>query len=382
MIDYIIVGAGLFGSVFAQQATAHGKKCLVIDKRTHIAGNIYTKIDNNTGILKHVYGPHIFHTSDEIVWNYVNNYAKFSLFINSPIAIYKSEIYNLPFNMNTFNKLWGVVTPYEAKEYIKRNTVDFSTKRPKNLEEQAIALVGMELYTKLIKGYTEKQWGKPCNSLPASIINRLPLRFNYDNNYFCDTYQGIPKDGYTKMIQNMLTGIPVELETNYLEFAKHHSKLVKNAKKIIYTGKLDEYFNYCYGKLDYRSLKFEDKVLDMDNYQGVAVVNFTEKNIKQTRIIEHRHFDSKFHSSIDKTLISYEYPEEYRDENSEYPNDPYYPVNDKSNNCIAEQYKMLRKNVSPNVIFGGRLAEYKYYDMDKVIVSAIRAVKMEFGTLK
>ena len=373
MYDYLIVGAGLFGATFAQQAKMHKKKCLVIDKRDHIAGNAHTSVDKKSGVLMHRYGAHIFHTSDPIIWDYVNQFCKFNNFINSPIAIYDGKAFNLPFNMNTFNKLWGVTTPDQARAYIKNQVDAFGVEYPSNLEEHAISLVGPDIYHKLIKGYTEKQWGRFCRDLPADIIKRIPLRFNYDNNYFNDDHQGIPVGGYTKMVENMLKGIKVELNTDYFELIKSNPKI---AKKIVYTGMIDKYFNYCYGRLEYRSLNFEDKVImKNDNFQGVAVTNHTERHIPYTRIIEHRHFSKDDHENCPNTVLSYEYPVEY-----EKGMEPFYPINDKENNGKATFYQYLSRD-NKNTIFGGRLAEYKYYDMDKVIARALIAVKTEFDVM-
>lgn len=363
--DYLIVGAGLFGSVFAYEATKLGKKVLVIDKRNHIGGNIYTnEID---GIHVHQYGAHIFHTSNKNIWNYVNQFAEFNHFINSPIANYKGKIYNLPFNMNTFNQLWGVITPEEAKAKIKEQQQKYYVENPKNLEEQAINLVGLEIYEKLIKGYTEKQWGRTCVDLPPFIIKRLPVRFTYDNNYFNDTYQGIPKEGYTKLIEKMLEGIEVRLE---IEYFKNKKELDQLAKKVLYTGPIDQFYEYKHGILAYRSLNFEHEILDTENYQGVAVVNYTEETIPYTRIIEHKHFNF---GKGPKTIITKEYPAQWT-KNKE----PYYPINDEENNHIFMKYKELMDSET-KFIFGGRLAEYKYYDMHIVIESALDLVKKEFG---
>ena len=363
--DYLIVGAGLFGSVFAHEATKRGKKVLVIDKRNHIGGNIYTKLKNDIHV--HQYGAHIFHTSNKEIWDYVNQFAEFNHFINSPIANYQGKIYNLPFNMNTFNQLWGVVTPKEAKDKIEEQRKKYYTDNPKNLEEQAINLVGMEIYEKLIKGYTEKQWGRKCIDLPPFIIKRLPVRFTYDNNYFNDIYQGIPKEGYTKMIENMLNKIEVKLGLDYFE---HKEELDSLASKVLYTGPIDQFYNYEFGVLAYRSLRFEHAVLDMDNYQGNAVVNYTEKEVPFTRIIEHKHFNF---GSQPQTIITREYPDEWN-QNKE----AYYPINDDLNNSIFMKYKDKAKGET-KFIFGGRLAEYKYYDMHIVIESALNLVKAQFN---
>ena len=363
--DYLIVGAGLFGSVFAYEATQRGKKCLVIDKRNHIAGNIYT--ENIEGINVHKYGAHIFHTSDKAIWEYVNRFADFNNFINSPIASYKDELYNLPFNMNTFSKMWGIKTPAEAKAIIAGQIANLNIGEPQNLEEQALKLVGTDVYEKLIKGYTQKQWGRPCTELPAFIIKRLPLRFTYDNNYFNDCYQGIAIGGYTQIIEKMLAGSDVKTDTDYFEFIKENPDI---AEKTVFTGQIDEFFDYRYGALGYRSVRFENEILDTDNYQGNAVVNFTDKEVPYTRIIEHKHFEF---GKQEKTVISREYSAEWQ------PGiEPYYPINDKANNALYEKYKALAAT-RPDVIFGGRLGQYKYYDMDKVIAAALSAVDDEFG---
>lgn len=363
--DYLIVGAGLFGSVFAYEATQRGKKCLVIDKRNHIAGNIYT--ENIEGINVHKYGAHIFHTSDKAIWEYVNRFADFNNFINSPIASYKDELYNLPFNMNTFSKMWGIKTPAEAKAIIAGQIANLNIGEPKNLEEQALKLVGTDVYEKLIKGYTQKQWGRPCTELPAFIIKRLPLRFIYDNNYFNDCYQGIAIGGYTQIIEKMLAGSDVKTDTDYFDFIKENPDI---AEKTVFTGQIDEFFGYRYGALGYRSVRFENEILDTDNYQGNAVVNYTDKEVPYTRIIEHKHFEF---GKQEKTFISREYSAEWQ------PGiEPYYPINDEANNALYEKYKALAAT-RPYVIFGGRLGQYKYYDMDKVIAAALSAVDAEFG---
>lgn len=363
--DYLIVGAGLFGSVFAYEATQRGKKCLVIDKRNHIAGNIYT--ENIEGINVHKYGAHIFHTSDKAIWEYVNRFADFNNFINSPIASYKDELYNLPFNMNTFSKMWGIKTPAEAKEIIAGQIANLNIGEPQNLEEQALKLVGTDVYEKLIKGYTQKQWGRPCTELPAFIIKRLPLRFTYDNNYFNDRYQGIAIGGYTQIIEKMLAGSDVKTDTDYFEFIKENPDI---AEKTVFTGQIDEFFGYRYGALGYRSVRFENEILDTDNYQGDAVVNYTDREVPYTRIIEHKHFEF---GKQEKTVISREYSAEWQ------PGiEPYYPINDEANNALYEKYKALAAT-RPDVIFGGRLGQYKYYDMDKVIAAALSAVDDEFG---
>lgn len=361
MYDYLIVGSGLFGSVFAYEATKKGKKCLVIDKRSNIGGNIYT--ENIENINVHKYGAHIFHTSNEEIWKYINNFAKFNNYINSPIAIYKNELYNLPFNMNTFNKLWNVKTPEEAKRKIEEEKENAKIDNPENLEEQAISLVGKTIYEKLIKGYTEKQWGKRATQLPSFIIKRLPVRFTYDNNYFNDRYQGIPDGGYTNIIKQMLECVDVKLNYDYFE---HKEELEKIAKKMIFTGPIDQYYKYCFGQLEYRSLKFETEILETENYQGNAVINYTEYEVPYTRIIEHKHFEF---GKQEKTVITREYPEKWNKDI-----EPYYPVNDEKNNCLYEKYKQLADK-DENVIFGGRLGQYKYYDMDKVIIEALDLAK-------
>lgn len=365
MYDYLIVGAGLFGSIFAYEATKRGKKCLVIDKRNHIGGNLYT--ENIEGINVHKYGAHIFHTNSKEIWDYINKFAEFNRFTNSPIANYKGEIYNLPFNMNTFNKLWGVITPQEAKQKIEDQKRAAGITEPKNLEEQAISLVGIDLYEKLIKGYTEKQWGRPATELPKFIIKRLPVRFTYDNNYFNDKYQGIPVGGYTGIIEKMLEKCDVRLNTNFFQ---NRDKLEKEAKKIVFTGMIDEYYNYKFGILEYRSLIFKNEILDVDNYQGNAVVNYTDRETPYTRIIEHKHFEF---GTQEKTVITKEYPKEWKKED-----EPYYPINNERNNELYRKYKELADK-EENVIFGGRLANYKYYDMHQVIALALKKVEEEFG---
>jgi UDP-galactopyranose mutase len=362
--DYLIVGAGLFGAVFAREAMDRGKTCLVIDKRDHIAGNIYTK--EQEGIQVHKYGAHIFHTSNEAVWNYANRFAQFNHYVNSPVAVYKDELYNMPFNMNTFSKLWGIRTPKEAKEIIARQIEELHIEEPKNLEEQALSLVGRDVYEKLVKGYTEKQWGRPCSELPAFIIRRLPLRFVYDNNYFNDPHQGIPKEGYTAMVEKLLEGADILLETDYFRFRTEHPDI---AQKTVFTGMIDEFYQYQYGVLEYRSVRFEEETLDCDNYQGNAVVNYTEREVPYTRIIEHKHF---VFGKQEKTVISREYPMEWK------PGiEPYYPINNEKNNALYARYQALAEK-EENVIFGGRLGLYRYFDMDKVIEAALDAVSREF----
>ena len=361
--DYLIVGAGLFGSIFAHEATKRGKKCLVIEKRDHIGGNCYTQ--NIEGINVHKYGAHIFHTSNKVVWDYIQKFAEFNRFTNSPVARYKDELYSLPFNMLTFNKMWGVITPQEAEAKIKEQIAKENIAAPKNLEEQAISLVGRDIYEKLIKGYTEKQWGRKCTELPAFIIKRLPVRYTYDNNYFYDTYQGIPVGGYTRIFEKMLDGIEVKLGVDFFAESEYYESITD---KIVFTGMIDEYFGYQFGKLEYRSLNFDNEVLDMPNYQGNAVVNYTESEVPYTRIIEHKHFE---YGTQDKTVITREYSKEYQE-----GDEPYYPINDQRNNELYSRYKALADNVS-NVIFGGRLAQYKYFDMHNIIAEALECVAKE-----
>lgn len=359
--DYLIVGAGLFGAVFAHEAMKDGKTCLVIDKRNHIGGNVYT--ENIEGINVHKYGAHIFHTSDKEVWDYVNEFAEFNRYTNSPVARYKDELYNLPFNMNTFYNLWGVKTPKEARAVIEKQKAEALEGRegaePANLEEQAIALAGRDIYEKLVKGYTEKQWGRRAEELPPFIIRRLPVRFTFDNNYFNDKYQGIPEGGYTAMIEKMLLGAEVRLNVDFLASRDEYEKL---ADKIIFTGMIDEYYDYCYGQLEYRSLRFETEVLDEPNFQGNAVVNYTEYEIPYTRIIEHKHFEF---GTQDRTVITREYPAKWQK-----GDEPYYPMNDDKNNELFRKYKDLADK-EEGVIFGGRLGEYKYYDMHQVVRRAL-----------
>lgn len=357
MYDYLIVGAGLFGAVFARQAADAGKKVLVIDKRPNIAGNVYT--EDIEKIHVHKYGAHIFHTNNKKVWDYVTKFAEFNRFTNSPVANYKGELYSLPFNMYTFNKMWNVVTPQEAAAKIEEQRKEAGITEPKNLEEQAISLVGKDIYEKLIKGYTEKQWGRKCTELPAFIIKRLPFRFVYDNNYFNDRYQGIPVGGYTAIVEKMLEGTEVRTGIDFFEFRKENPEI---AEKIIFTGMIDEYFGYQLGALEYRSVRFETEVLDCENYQGNAVVNYTEREVPYTRIIEHKHFEF---GKQEKTVISREYSSEWS-----VGMEPYYPVNDEKNNALFEEYKKLAEK-EENVIFGGRLGDYKYYDMDKVVAAAL-----------
>ena len=357
MYDYLIVGAGLYGAVFAHEAKKAGKKVLVIDRRPNIAGNVYT--EPMEGIQVHKYGAHIFHTNNKEVWSYVNQFAEFNRFTNSPVANYHGELYSLPFNMYTFNKMWGVVTPQEAAAKIEEQRKAAGITEPKNLEEQAISLVGTDIYEKLIKGYTEKQWGRKCTELPAFIIKRLPFRFVYDNNYFNDRYQGIPIGGYTPIVEKMLEKADVLTGTDFFEFRAQNADI---ADKIIFTGMIDEYFGYRLGALEYRSVRFETETLDCDNYQGNAVVNYTDGEVPYTRVIEHKHFEF---GKQEKTVISREYSSEWA-----VGMEPYYPVNDEKNNALYEQYKKLADE-EENVIFGGRLGNYKYYDMDKVIAAAL-----------
>lgn len=354
--DYLIVGAGLFGAVFAHEAVKKGKRCLVIDKRGHIGGNVYTEKSEN--IVVHKFGAHIFHTDNKSVWDYVRQFADFNNFVNSPVAFYHGEVYNLPFNMNTFSRMWGVRTPSEAKAKIAGQVREANISEPRNLEEQAISMVGKDIYLKLVKEYTEKQWGRDCKELPPFIIRRLPVRFTYDNNYFSDHYQGIPVGGYTPLVERLLKGSDVKLNC---DFKTHRKELATVAEKIVYTGALDELFDYCYGKLEYRSLRFETELLDMENYQGVAVVNYTSHEVPYTRIIEHKHFEF---GTQPKTVITKEYPKTW-----EEGDEPFYPVNNDKNGALAEKYiKEARKR---GYILGGRLADYKYYDMDKVIEKAL-----------
>lgn len=358
MYDYLVVGAGLFGAIFAREAKLKGKSVLVIDKRPNVAGNVYT--EEIEGINVHQYGAHIFHTNNQRVWDYINQFAQFNRFTNAPIANYKGEIYSLPFNMYTFNKMWGVVTPQEAEAKIEEQRKAAGITEPKNLEEQAISLVGTDIYEKLIKGYTMKQWGRDCKDLPDFIIKRLPVRLTYDNNYFNALYQGIPMGGYTKMVENILEGVEVRLNVDYLE---HREELDALAKKVIYTGPIDAYFNYQLGALEYRSVRFETEVLDMPNFQGNAAVNYTDAESPYTRIIEHKWFEF---GTQPKTVISKEYSSEWK-----LGDEPYYPVNDEKNSKLYQQYKDLAEK-EQKVLFGGRLGEYRYYDMDAVIDSALR----------
>ena len=367
--DYLVVGAGLFGAVFAHEAVKAGKTVLVVDKRPHIAGNVYT--EDVEGIHVHKYGAHIFHTNNRTVWNYVNQFAEFNRFTNSPVANYHGELYSLPFNMYTFNKMWGVVTPDEAAAKIEEQRKAAGIINPQNLEEQAISLVGTDIYEKLIKGYTEKQWGRPCTELPAFIIKRLPVRLTFDNNYFNALYQGIPVGGYTNMVANMLKGIEVKLNCDYLESKEELDKL---ADKVVYTGPIDAYFNYNLGPLEYRSIRFETEVLDKPNFQGNAAVNYTDRETPWTRIIEHKWFEfgkDAEGNNLPKTVISREYSSEWK-----VGDEPYYPVNDEKNGILYKKYKALADK-EKKVIFGGRLGEYKYYDMDAVIDRALNKVDVE-----
>lgn len=371
--DYLIAGAGLFGAVFAHEMHKQGRKVLVVEKRDHIAGNIYT--EKVMGINVHRYGAHIFHTSDEEVWNYVNQYARFNHYVNSPIAVYRDELYNLPFNMNTFSRMWNIKTPKEAKEIIAKQTGEFAGITPQNLEEQALQLAGRDVYEKLVKGYTEKQWGRDCKDLPAFIIRRLPLRFTYDNNYFNDRFQGIPEGGYTQIVEKLLEDIPVLTGVSLQEYQTANAARTADEQdswdRLLYTGMIDEYYHYRLGTLEYRSLRFETEELpEEDNYQGNAVVNYTEREVPYTRIIEHKHFEFQ---TGEGTVITREYPATWKK-----GDEPYYPINDEKNGALYAQYAELAKKEA-NVLFGGRLGQYKYYDMDKVIRSALDMVKEELA---
>ncbi|MGV3150607.1 UDP-galactopyranose mutase [Sarcina ventriculi] len=363
--DYLIVGSGIFGSIFAHEANKRGKKCLVIDKRNHIGGNIFC--EDIEGINVHKYGAHIFHTSNKEVWDYINSFVEFNRYTNSPVANYKGELYNLPFNMNTFYQLWKVKTPKEAKEKIEEQVKEANIQEPKNLEEQAIKLVGKDIYEKLIRGYTEKQWGQRATELPSFIIKRLPVRFTFDNNYFNDKYQGIPIGGYNVFIEKLLEGIDVKLNT---DFFKNREELENLADRIVFTGMIDEFYDYRFGTLEYRSLRFQHEILNEENYQGNAVVNYTEYEIPYTRVIEHKHFED---GKQDKTVITKEYPASWKK-----GEEPYYPINNERNNLMYEKYKELADK-EKNIIFGGRLAEYKYYDMHHVIERALDIVNKEFN---
>ena len=363
--DYLIVGSGLFGAIFAYEAKKRGKECLVIERRDHIAGNIYC--ENVHGINVHKYGAHIFHTSNRAVWDYINQFAEFNNYINSPVAVYKDELYNLPFNMNTFSKMWGIKTPAEAQAIIEKQKAEYNITEPKNLEEQALSLIGKDVYEKLIKGYTEKQWGRSCTELPAFIIKRLPVRYTYDNNYFNDRWQGIPIGGYTEIIKKMLAGIDVLTSTSFEDYKAAHDI---SDMRIVYTGNIDEYFGYKYGALQYRTVRFETEYMpDTDNYQGNAVVNYTEREVPYTRVIEHRHFEK---CDAKGTVVSKEFSSEWS-----VGIEPYYPINNDENNALYQKYEQLALQ-EKNVIFGGRLGKYKYYDMDKVIEAALQAVSEEF----
>lgn len=358
--DYLIVGSGLFGSVFAYEMSKKGKKCLVIEKRDHIGGNVYTETQHNINV--HKYGAHIFHTNNKKVWNYINQFAEFNRYTNSPVANYKGELYNLPFNMNTFYQMWKVKTPEEAKEKIEQQKREYSVENPKNLEEQAISLVGPDIYEKLVKGYTEKQWGRDCKDLPAFIIKRLPVRFTFDNNYFNDMYQGIPIGGYSKIIEKMLEDVEVRLSTDFFD---DKEKWTSIADKVLFTGMIDEYYDYCYGELEYRGLEFEFETMDMENYQGNAVINYTDRETPYTRIIEHKHFEE---TESPKTVITREYPREWKK-----GEEAYYPMNDERNTELYERYRKLAEE-EENIIFGGRLGMYQYFDMWQVIDEALNLV--------
>ena len=362
--DYLIVGSGLFGATIAYRLKKMNKKILVIDRRNHIGGNVYT--ENIHGINVHKYGAHIFHTDDKCVWGFVNSFVEFNRFTNSPIARYKDEIYNLPFNMNTFSKLWpDVITPQDAKKCIDNEKRELDGKKPSNLEQQAISLVGRTIYEKLIKGYTEKQWNKKCIDLPPFIIQRIPVRYTYDNNYFNDRFQGIPTDGYTKLIEKLLDGVEIRLKT---DFIKNREELLRVADKVIYTGQIDEFYNYCFGPLEYRRVSFRQEIFNSNNYQGVAVINYTDRETPYTRSIEHRHFMSRCDS--DRTVVSFEYPEAWS-----MGMEPYYPIDDIKNSILFEKYQSLSKKDSGRIYFGGRLGSYKYFNMDQVMIGAINLTK-------
>ncbi len=369
--DYLIVGSGLFGSVFAHEMTKKGKKCLVIERRDHIGGNVYTEEKENINV--HKYGAHIFHTSNKEVWNYINQFAEFNRYTNSPVANYKGELYNLPFNMNTFYQMWKVKTPEEAKAKIEEQKRESGITDPKNLEEQAISLIGRDIYEKLVKGYTQKQWGKECTELPSFIIKRLPVRFTYDNNYFNDSYQGIPIGGYTKIIEKLLEGIEVQLNSDFFDKKEEYMEMVD---KVLFTGMIDQYFDYCFGELEYRGLKFESETLNTNNYQGNAVINYTDAETPYTRIIEHKHFEIPANElgtekDSDKTIITREYPMQWKK-----GEEAYYPINDEKNSALYQKYKELAE-AEENVIFGGRLGMYQYFDMWKVIEEALKLVDEE-----
>jgi UDP-galactopyranose mutase len=363
--DYLIVGAGIFGSVFAYEASKRGKKCLVLDRRDHIAGNIYTY--DIYGIRVHQYGAHIFHTKNKATWDYINQFSEFNNYVNAPVAVYHDELYNLPFNMNTFSRMWGIKTPAGAKTKIREQIAGLSIETPKNLEEQALSLVGRDIYEKLIKGYTEKQWGRDCTELPAFIIKRIPLRFTYNNNYFNDRYQGIPMGGYTPIVEKMLEKSTVLLNTDYFDFIQGHEGI---ADRTVFTGMMDEFFHFTFGALQYRTMKFETEKLDCDNYQGNAVVNYTAKDVPYTRIIEHKHFEF---GTQPFTVISHEHPKEW-----EPGDEPYYPINNEVNNTLYAKYRELADR-QRNVVFGGRLGNYKYYDMDQVVEAALNLTKAELS---
>jgi UDP-galactopyranose mutase len=363
--DYLIVGSGLFGAVFAHEAKKRGKKCLIIDKRHHAGGNVYN--DKVEGINIHTYGPHIFHTNDKRIWDYVNSFVEFNHFVNAPVTQYRGEYYNLPFNMNTFYQLWKTKTPAEAKAKIQEQIAELNLGEPANLEEQALSLVGKDIYQKLIKEYTEKQWGRPATELPAFIIKRLPVRFTFDNNYFNDRYQGIPIGGYNKLVEGLLEGIEVRLNTNYFDDREQWDALAEN---LVFTGNIDQYYGYRFGQLQYRSLRFEHETHEVDNFQGNAIVNYSEKEVPYTRSIEHKHFEF---GNQPKTVVTKEYPQEWTD-----GKEPYYPVNDPKNNELFKKYQELAGQET-NVIFGGRLAEYKYYDMHQIIGSALKKVEVHFN---
>lgn len=369
--DYLIVGTGLFGAVFAHEMRQAGKSCLCIDQRNHIGGNIYTEQEH--GIWVHKYGAHIFHTSDEKVWRYVNQFARFNHFVNAPVAVYGEELYNLPFNMNTFSRMWGIRTPDEARRIIEAQRREAAVEEAQNLEEQALSLVGRDVYEKLVKEYTQKQWGRSCRELPAFIIRRLPVRFTYDNNYFSDRYQGIPEEGYTRIVEKLLEGIPVELGVGYREFMAANAVLTEphTFGRVLYTGMIDAFYDYRFGELQYRSLRFEEEMLEnCENYQGNAVVNYTSKEVPYTRIIEHKHFT--FGTGPD-TVITREYPTAWK-----RGDEPYYPINDEANGALYARYRELADKEG-NVLFGGRLGQYKYYDMDKVIAEALKLAEREQG---
>ena len=369
--DYLIVGSGLFGCVFAHEMTKKGKKCLVIERRDHIGGNVYTEEKENINV--HKYGAHIFHTSNKEVWNYINQFAEFNRYTNSPVANYKGELYNLPFNMNTFYQMWKVKTPDEARVKIEEQKKESCITDPKNLEEQAISLIGRDIYEKLVKGYTQKQWGKECTELPSFIIKRLPVRFTYDNNYFNDSYQGIPIGGYTKIIEKLLEGIEVQLNSDFFDKKEEYMEMVD---KVLFTGMIDQYFDYCFGELEYRGLKFESETLNTNNYQGNAVINYTDAETPYTRIIEHKHFEIPANElgtekDSDKTIITREYPMQWKK-----GEEAYYPINDEKNSALYQKYKELAE-AEENVIFGGRLGMYQYFDMWKVIEEALKLVDEE-----